>query len=557
MASVVGKRVGGRTYYYLAESARVRGEPRIVSQRYLGSADDIAAAVRARPGGAPVDSTHLAFGDVAAGWRVLTDLGLPDLVDGIVGRQRAEVSAGTYLALAVLHRLVAPGSETGLAAWWPTTAAPRFVRPRLPAAALERRRVRRALGRLAGGHREDIEAALLVRVRNELGSHGPSLVLDLPGFATFLDGTNPHADADPSPHGDRGPRARMAGLAVVVTLDGAVPLVARSYQHLRGDDTSFPALTAELTDRFRAALGGDTPLTVVTGADQAAPQNHAGGPHFVGPLPSSEHPDLIAARLTVPRAVNPAHLPGVTALDGRARVAGVDRRVIRVHSTNLQAAQTRALAQDLAHATRRLDELASALRLGVVDRPRAEIAAEVARIARFRWSDRVLSTRLDRTSGGGLTLTWHVDERAYARLRSELFGKQLLTTDHDDWSVPQVITAYRARYHLESTLTHLGGPLVPAPTPAWRWTDDDVEVHGLVTVLATTVAHLMRRRAQRVGLDLSVRELFRRLADVEETRLRYPSTGGRPRTRHVLAEHGDTARSLVDLFDLTAYAPRS
>lgn len=554
MASVVGKRVGGRTYYYLAESARVRGEPRIVSQRYLGSADDIAAAVRAGPGGAPVESTHLAFGDVAAGWRVLTDLGLPDVVDGIVGRQRAHVSAGTYLGLAVLHRLVAPGSESDLAAWWPTTAAPRFVRPRVPAPALERRRVRRALGRLAAGHREDIEAELLTRVRDELGTSGPSLVLDLPGFATFLDGSRPHPDADPWTRADHGPRAHMAGLAVVVTLDGAVPMVARSYRHLRGDDTSFPTLTAELTDRYRA-LGGDTPLTVVTGADQAAPQPHADGPHFVAPLPSGDHPDLVAARLTVPRAVNPAHLPGVTALDGRARVAGADRRVIRVHSTNLQAAQTRALAQDLAHATRRLDELASALRLGAVDRPRAEVAAEVARITRFRWSDRILSTHLDLAPDRGLALTWSVDERAYARLRGGLFGRQLLTTDHDGWSVPQVITAYRARYHLEATLSHLGGPLVAAPTPSWRWTDEDVEVHGLVTVLATTVAHLMRRRAQRAGLDLSVRELFRHLADIEETRLRYPSTGGRPRTHHVLAGHGDTARRLVDLFDLTAYAP--
>ena len=36
MASLVAKRRSGRTYYYLVESARVRGKPRIVSQRYLG-----------------------------------------------------------------------------------------------------------------------------------------------------------------------------------------------------------------------------------------------------------------------------------------------------------------------------------------------------------------------------------------------------------------------------------------------------------------------------------------------------------------------------------------
>ena len=38
MASIVGKRQGNQTYYYLVESARVDGKPRIVSQQYLGSA---------------------------------------------------------------------------------------------------------------------------------------------------------------------------------------------------------------------------------------------------------------------------------------------------------------------------------------------------------------------------------------------------------------------------------------------------------------------------------------------------------------------------------------
>jgi len=35
VASVVGKKRGGSTYYYLVESARVGGKPRIVSQEYL------------------------------------------------------------------------------------------------------------------------------------------------------------------------------------------------------------------------------------------------------------------------------------------------------------------------------------------------------------------------------------------------------------------------------------------------------------------------------------------------------------------------------------------
>ena len=43
MPSIVGKRQGNQTYYYLVESARVDGKPRIVSQQYLGSAAEVMA----------------------------------------------------------------------------------------------------------------------------------------------------------------------------------------------------------------------------------------------------------------------------------------------------------------------------------------------------------------------------------------------------------------------------------------------------------------------------------------------------------------------------------
>ena len=43
MPSIIGKRRGQHTYYYLVESARVEGKPRIVSQQYLGSAEEVMA----------------------------------------------------------------------------------------------------------------------------------------------------------------------------------------------------------------------------------------------------------------------------------------------------------------------------------------------------------------------------------------------------------------------------------------------------------------------------------------------------------------------------------
>src|SRR5690606_4367392 len=100
MVSVIGKTVNGGRYYYLAESARVDGKPRIVSQRYLGTAADIDAAVNGRTAdSAPTGVTRLPFGDAAAVWATLRELRVAELVDRVVGRGRTAVSPGTYVAL--------------------------------------------------------------------------------------------------------------------------------------------------------------------------------------------------------------------------------------------------------------------------------------------------------------------------------------------------------------------------------------------------------------------------------------------------------------------------
>ena len=59
---------GRATCYYLVESARVGGKPRIMSQEYLGTAEELATAMRGGGLGLP-DRIHRDFGAVAAGSR--------------------------------------------------------------------------------------------------------------------------------------------------------------------------------------------------------------------------------------------------------------------------------------------------------------------------------------------------------------------------------------------------------------------------------------------------------------------------------------------------------
>ena len=116
--SIVGKRRGKHTYYYLVESARVDGKPRIVSQQYLGSAAEVMAKLSGAAAGEPVRTQHKSFGDLAAVWSVLERLDVAAVIDAAVPRYaNAAASVGTYIALATANRVVAPCSKLAFTDW--------------------------------------------------------------------------------------------------------------------------------------------------------------------------------------------------------------------------------------------------------------------------------------------------------------------------------------------------------------------------------------------------------------------------------------------------------
>jgi len=164
------------------------------------------------------------------------------------------------------------------------------------------------------------------------------------------------------------------------------------------------------------------------------------------------------------------------------------------------------------------------------------VLAEVGRILRPRWLDRIVQPSLTGEKPAQLRLTWTIDEAARRALEAELFGKRILVTDHDDWPVADLVAGYRSQSDAEAGFRQLKDPKLVSFSPMWHWTDQKIRVHASYCVTALAVAHLMRRQATHAGLPLSVRELLGQLAGIQETLLLYPSTGGRPRARRILTE---------------------
>jgi transposase len=568
MASVVGKKRGGATYYYLVESARVAGKPRIVSQEYLGTAEELAAAMRGGGLGLPDRVQHKDFGAVAAAWGMLEDLGVAGLIDETAGPRRSDAgaSAGTYLVLAALNRLAAPCSKLRFAEWWATTAAPRFTK--IPATVLDHRRFWDAMHAVTLEQLEAASEAITLRAVRAFGLDCSSVALDMTNFATFIDTANGKA-----PIAQRGKAKqkrtdlRLVGLGLVVTRDGGIPLTWHAYPGDRPDVTQFPDMITQLLARYQAACGRAglpaeaADMTVVFDAGQNSEANFAhlaaAGLHYIGSVPASDCPDLLALPASVRAVVDEDRFAGLTAHDTRREVYGTTRRAILTHSPELREAQ--ALGFDgttLAKAGKKLGELAGTLARGRTRRPRDKVEAEITEITAKPWVRRVITWQLDGDQPKDLRLTWTIDQQARKDLEEEIFGKHVLITSHDDWPVPEVVAGYRSQSEAEFSFRQMKDPHAVSFSPMYHWTDHSIRVHVFTCVLALQIAHLMRLKARRAGLDLSVRELLRELGGIGETVLLYHGDRGRPRAHRMLTETTPVQHKLAQVFALDRYAPR-
>src|ERR1039457_3249821 len=318
MASLYKKVVSGKPYWYLREMGWADGKPKLISDRYLGTGADIEALLDAREAAALPDRTrHLAFGDVAAAWGMLADLGVAAIIGQAARARRSDAgaSAGTYLVLAALNRLVAPCSKLGFADWWKTTAGDRFAR--IGAGVLDHRRFWDAMQAVTLEQLEEASQKIALAIVDLFAVDCSSVALDMTNFATFIDTSNKKA-----PVAQRGKAKqkrsdlRLVGLGLVVTRDGGIPLTWHAYPGNRPDVTQFRAMIGQLTRQYEAittavpGASGGADMTVVFDAGQNSQDNFdylAGtGLRYVGSVPASDCPARPRPRPGLPRPLHRA-----------------------------------------------------------------------------------------------------------------------------------------------------------------------------------------------------------------------------------------------------------
>ena len=554
MASLTKKIIHGRPYYYLRETARVGGKPKVVRTVYLGRAEDMLA--RLEQASEPLRVESRSFGAVAAALEVARTLGIAEAVDRACPG-RASPSVGTYIMLAAINRAVCARSKRAFADWYVQTALARLLP--LPAEVLSSQRFWEAMDRLSEEAIAQAEAEIAAAALARFALAPETLVYDTTNFATFIDSGNKRNTIARRGHPKQGRRdLRLVGLALLLALDGCVPLAQRPYAGDRPDASEFPAAVALLRRRV-AELGLPLEeLTLVYDKGNNSQENQALADELslglVGSLVPTHYPELL--RVPLERFRELAGDPTTRVYRSRAEVYGRERTVVISHSQRFHARQRRGLAQTLLKARRQLWELR-----GVVERGRHRmdehtLKARIEEIRTPRWLKQILLVEGDLSAR---RLRFRIDAGALERLDRELFGKRLIFSDRDDWAEEQIVEAYRAQAKAERAFRQMKHPVFAAFSPAFHWTDQKLRVHAFYSTLALMIVHLIEREARKRGIGAGAQEILRALSEIDEVTLIYPPAGGkqgRPRVRRRIADNLDQAQTrLYQVLGLAELAP--
>lgn len=554
MASLTKKVIHGRAYYYLRETARVGGRPKVVRTVYLGRADDILA--RLEQATEPLRVESRSFGAVAAALKVARALGIAEAVDRACPN-RFRLSLGTYIALAAINRAVCARSKRAFADWYVQTALARLVP--VPAEALSSQHFWEAMHRLEEEAIAKAEAEIARNALERFALAPETLVYDTTNFATFIDSANKRNRIARRGHPKQGRRdLRLLGLALALALDGCVPLAHRPYAGDRPDASEFPEALALLCRRL-AELGLPLEeLTLVYDKGNNSRENQALADALslglVGSLVPTHYPELLRIPLERFRLLEGDQTTRVYRT--RAEVYGRERTIVVSHSQRFHARQRRGLAQTLLKARRRLWELR-----GVVERGRhrldeRKLRARIEEIRKPRWLKEILHVEGDLARR---TLRFRIDADALARLDRQLLGKRLIFSDRDDWADEQIVEAYRAQSKAERAFRQMKHPVFAAFSPAFHWTDQKLKVHAFYCTLALAIVHLIEREAHKAGIEDGAQQILRSLCEIDELTLVYPPAGGRqgrPRVRRRIADNLDQAQTrLYDVLGLAELAP--
>lgn len=521
MAYILKKRIKGRTYYYLAEAQRIDGKPRIAWQKYLGTADKIKEKLLESPTEGIEDIVTVELGSVAAVESIEEEIHFQHIVDDIVPKRDQGMSVGQYLYLIVLNRVIEPKSKASLGEWLKKTAITEY------------REVDFTLldSQNFWDHLEKVEEKHIVAIGDAVAKRVVKLY-DISLDCLLYDTTNYFTQMSPATESELSCYAhskvgkhhlRHVGLALLCTRKEGIPLFHRLYPANIHDSKLLSQIRKELFLLLLSLRKGKERMTLIFDKGCNSPDNLSAIDksdfYFIGTLSPYHHPRLCRIPLTSYKEIDMEGKP-LWVLRTTMELYGKERAVVVSYNPRTYERKIHWLSRTIRKTKRKLQEL----RQGLKEADKRTTVQSVER----RVNEILAESHIGPVFEVAVS-SYYGKYRMSIRTRPQVlkdyrarFGKNIIFTDHLDWSAEEILRAYRDRYKIETAFRITKAPSLISFEPMFCWTDSKIRVHGLTCVMALLYLALLKRRLEDSAKEISLDRAMETLRGIRLAHCYYP-----------------------------------
>jgi transposase len=538
MSSLVAKKKGNQLYYYVVESARVQGQPRIVHQAYLGTADKVAALVKDRTSPVPLSAASRDFGLPGALWVAAEQTGLFGTLEALWPAPRSGPSPARYLLLAAIHRICQPGPKTEVADWYARTV----LHPAwgIPPERFTSQAFWDAFEKilpehpdpLATGDDDPLDRAQLRLLDLWKGKQVVSrrlLAYDTTNFYTYIASNNTRNELAQRGHNKQGRHnLRQVGLSYVLDGENGLSLCHHVYRGNVVDGEEFSVSLArmlDMLDRCRIARGS---VTLVFDKGSAALAHtvelQQAGVGWISALPWNQAPVAFRERAVEQWPLCSSAQPGVRAASEKLLVHGQEYLCVLKYSASFAGEQLHSLTTSLSKVLPSLRRFSMELNKPQARWNENQIRSKIQRWLSAQFLEELIRYQIE-SQDGRWRLQFEFDTAAWQKLVDHRLGRTVLLTNRMDWSAEQVAIGYSGQQEIEKVFRGLKDGDWLGWGPMYHWTDRKIRIHAFYCMLGISLLQHLHKQAQSAWNGISTEQLLEELRQIQQFVLLYPPQG--------------------------------
>lgn len=512
MVTLVKKEIKGHIYWYAVKSARVDGKPRIVWQKYLGTAEHIAERITQEPALEDVKIQSMPFGHVAALARANDDLKFVDIVNKNTKKRSTNgLTVGDYLFLQLIGRAEGNLSRKAIADWYPDSIAKLMLNT---SSNINAKNLLKHLDYPTPEAIRKIEDDVSARLI-ELGLSPTMLLWDTTNFFTQIENGEdiPQKGHSKEHRNDR----NLIGLGLAVN-DDNIPFFHETFEADMHDVKVFSKVLDVIVDRLSKLKIDSGEIVMVLDKGNNSPENikeTVKRTHIIGTIRYDQAKEYLEVPFSKYEEIDENGLSAYRTMD-----ILYDERFTIVVTHNPRTAKKqrlkyeekkRKVLRELKNLKKRIE---NKKRRG---RPWTQTRAVRAMVDAIPLNMRAVfdyDVRKKVGRGGGLIVEFGIREDMEA-LRFKSFGKIIHFTDLHEWSSKKIAESYNSKYLIEDDFRWLKDKLLIPIKPVNVRTDQHIRAHVFICVMGLLFYRYIQWKLKQNDMKCSTMELDKHLGGIQ------------------------------------------